>query len=193
MIALGVIFFQVVCLYLFYRRVQVVAVRLEAAVMERMWEHSRRLSVVKTLSGQQSALVDGLEYHLPRLRASLSRWWRASPRHIVQLVACLLLAVLISPLLALLSIVAAAIVIMVYRTLDRYRRTRLPVVRERATQRRGKVLALSMQGPLLESVQSDADIQSHFHDELAAYRKEAVKSLASSLGRHRWCCCWQAY
>lgn len=180
LITLGVIFYQVICLYLFYRRVQVVAVRLEAAVMESMWEHSRRLSVLRTLSGQQTALVDGLEYHLPRLRASLSRWWRASPRHIVQLCACLLLAMLISPRLALLSIVAAAIVIMVYRTLDRYRRTRLPVVRERATQRRSKVLALSLQGPLLESVQSDADIQKHFHDELAAYRKEAVQSLASS-------------
>ncbi len=180
LITLGVILFQVVCLYLFYRRVQSVAVGLEAAVMERLWDHSRRLSVLRTLSGQQTALVDGLEYHLPRLRSSLSRWWRASPRHIVQLVACLILAFLISPLLALLTIVAAAIVLLVYRTLDRYRRTRLPVVRERATQRRSHVIALSLQGPLLESVQSDAEIQQNFRDELNAYRKEAVRSLASS-------------
>lgn len=180
LIALGVIFFQVICLFLFYRRVQVVSVGLEAALMERLWDHSRRLSVLRTLSGQQTALVDGLEYHLPRLRASLSRWWRASPRHVVQLNACLLLAILISPLLAMLSLVAAAIVIMVYHTFDRYRRTRLPVVRERATQRRSKVMALSLQGPLLESVQSDADIQKDFHDELTAYRREAARSLASS-------------
>ena len=180
LIALGVILFQVICLYLFYRRVQSVAVGLEANIMERMWDHSRRLSVMRTLSGQQTALVDGLEYHLPRLRSSLSRWWRASPRHIVQLLACLVLALLISPLLAMLSAVAAAIVIMVYRTLDRYRRTRLPVVRERATQRRNQVMALSLQGPLLESVQSDAEIQKNFGDELASYRKEAVRSLGSS-------------
>ncbi|MCC6509203.1 MAG: ABC transporter ATP-binding protein [Pirellulaceae bacterium] len=179
-IALGIVLLQVVCLYLFYRRIQVVAVELEAAVMERMWDHSRRLAVVRTLSGQQTALVDGLEYHLPRVRASLSRWWRASPRHIVQLVACLVLACLITPLLALLTIVAAAIVILVYRTLDRYRRTRLPVVRERATQRRHQVMALSLQGPLLESVHTDVDIQANFREQLAAYRKEAVRSLASS-------------
>ncbi len=181
LITLSVNLFQVVSLYWFYRRVQVVAVGLEATLMERLWEHSRRLSLLRTLSGQQTALVDGLEYHLPRLRASLSRWWRASPRHIVQLVACLVLALLISPILALLSLVAAAIVLLVYRTLDRYRRTRLPVVRERATQRRNQVMSLLLQGPLLESVQSDSEIQKNFRDELVAYRKEAVRSLASSV------------
>lgn len=180
LLTLGILLFQVVCLYWFYRRVQAVAVGLEAALMARMWDHSRKLSVTRTLSGQQTALTDGLEYHLPRLRSSLSRWWRASPRHIVQLVMCLALAALISPLLALLSAVAAAIVILVYRTLDRYRRTRLPVVRERATQRRSQVIALCLQGPLLESVQSDAEIQHSFQDELTAYRREAVRSLASS-------------
>lgn len=179
-LAMGIVFLQVVCLYVFYRRIQVVAVALEASVMERLWDHSRRLAMIRTLSGQQTALVDGLEYHLPRVRASLSRWWRASPRHIVQLVACLLLALLIAPLLALLTLVAASIVVMIYRTLDRHRRTTLPVVRERATQRRSQVMALCLKSPLLESVHSEGDIQTSFRGELNAYRKEAVRSLASS-------------
>ncbi len=180
LVALGLLLFQVITLFWFYRRIQSVAVGLEATLMKRLWDHSRRLSLIRTLSGQQTALVDGLEYHLPRLRASLSRWWRASPRHIVQLVMCVVLTGLISPLLTLLSCVAAALVILVYRTLDRYRRTRLPVVRERATQRRSGVMSLCLQGPLLQSVQSDQEIEQSFQDELLAYRKEAVRSLASS-------------
>jgi ABC-type multidrug transport system fused ATPase/permease subunit len=179
-LALVILLVQVICLYLFYRRIQVVAVGLEAAVMEKLWDHSRKLAVARTLSGQQTALVDSLEYHLPRVRASLSRWWRASPRHLVQLVACLVLALLITPLLSLLTIVAAAIVVLVYRTLDRHRRTTLPVVRERATQRRGQVMALCLKGPLLESVHAEGDIRDSFQEELQAYRKEAVRSLASS-------------
>ncbi len=179
-VALALICIQVVCLFLFYRRIQYVAVGLEAAVMNRLWEHSRNLAMVRTLSGQQTALVDGLEYHLPRVRASLSRWWRASPRHVVQLVSCLLLALLITPILALLTMVAAAIVVLVYRTLDRHRRTSLPVVRERATQRRNQVMAMCLKGPLLESVHSEAEIKNSFRDELTAYRREAVRSLASS-------------
>lgn len=180
LIALAIVAVQVVCLYAFYRRIQVVAVGLEASVMEQLRDHSRRLAVSRTLSGQQTALVDGLEYHLPRVRASFSRWWRAWPRHFVQLLASLVLAFLISPLLTLLSIVAAAIVVLVYRWLDRHRRTSLPVVRERATQRRAQVMALCLQGPLLESVHAEDEIRASFREELAAYRKEAVRSLISS-------------
>ncbi len=179
-IALALLLVQVICLYLFYRRIQQVAVRFEANVMQSMWEHSRKLAVARTLSGQQTALIDGLEYHLPRVRASLSRWWRAWPRHCVQLVACFVLALLIAPVLAILTVVAAAIVVLVYRTLDRHRRTKLPVIRERATQRRAQVMALCLKGPLLESVHSEGDIQGSFTEELTNYRKEAVRSLASS-------------
>jgi ABC-type multidrug transport system fused ATPase/permease subunit len=180
LIALAIVALQVVCLYAFYRRIQVVAVGFEASIMEQLRDHSRKLAVSRTLSGQQTALVDGLEYHLPRVRASFSRWWRASPRHFVQLAASLVLALLVSPLLALLSLVAAAIVVMVYRLLDRHRRTTLPVVRERATQRRAQVMALCLQGPLLESVHAEDEIRGSFREELAAYRKEAVRSLVSS-------------
>lgn len=180
LIALAVVAVQVMCLYAFYRRIQVVAVGLEASLMEQLRAHSRMLAVSRTLSGQQTALVDGLEYHLPRVRASFSRWWRAWPRHFVQLVAASILAFLITPLLALLSIVASAIVVLVYRSLDRHRRTTLPVVRERATQRRAQVMSLCLQGPLLESVHAEDDIRATFREELSAYRREAVRSLISS-------------
>lgn len=179
-VALAVVWLQVVCLYTFYRRIQIAAVEFESAIMQQLWEQSHKLAMVRTLSGQQTALVDCLEYHLPRVRASLSRWWRASPRHIVQLASCLILAVLIAPRLALLTMVAAAIVALVYRTLDRIRRTSLPVVRERATQRRGEVVALCLKGPLLESVHAVESVRTSFLDQLAAYRREAVRSLASS-------------
>ncbi|MFO1063297.1 MAG: ABC transporter ATP-binding protein [Pirellulales bacterium] len=178
--ALTILLFQVVCLYFFYYRVQATAVAFEAAVMHALRNHSRKLAAVRSLSGQQTALTDGLEYHLPRLRAGLSRWWRAFPRHVVQGIACAIPALLIAPVLALITLTAAVIIVVVYRIIDSRRRTALPVVRERATQRRNQVMSLCLKGPLLESVHNQADVQATFEEELASYRREAVRSLANS-------------
>lgn len=38
-------------------------------------------------------------------------------------------------------------------------------------------MALSLQGPLLESVHTDVDIQANFREQLTAYRKEAGAEL----------------
>lgn len=179
-VAVFVVVVTAILLMFFYRQVQSAAVAFEVAMIERLRHHAKSLARVRTLSAQQQALTDGLDYHLPRVRASLSRWWRTVPRHVVQLVACVLVAVLIEPMLAILALIATGLILLVYRYLDRSRRTSLPVVRERAAQERGELVNLSLKGPLLESVHEEHEVERRFADQLAHYRKDAIGSLTSS-------------
>ncbi len=167
-------------LYLFYRQIQHAAVGFEIALIRQLRSHAQRLAITRTLSAQQLAMTDCLDYHLPRVRASLSRWWRTFPRHVVQLLACVVIALLIQPVLTLLTLLATGLVVLVYRLFDRGRRTTLPVVRERASQERGSLVALSLNGPLLESVHQADEIEQRFTDQLTRYRQDAVRSLTSS-------------
>ncbi|MEM8736226.1 MAG: hypothetical protein AAGG44_18490, partial [Planctomycetota bacterium] len=169
-----------VLLWVFYRRVHGRAVAFEVEVMEILREHSKNLARVRTLSAQQQALTDGLNYHLPRVRACLMRWWRTFPRHLFQAIFCILVAVLIEPTLATLALIGTCLMAAVYRFVDRAQRTALPVVRERATQLRGGLVEQSLRGPLLESVHEEHDLTRRFHEQLQHYRKDALKSLTSS-------------
>jgi ABC-type multidrug transport system fused ATPase/permease subunit len=178
--ALLVSFFTAFTLNILNRQVQAAAVEFEVGIFRELRSHSKQLGVVRTLSAQQTALVDGLEYHLPRVRTSLTQWWRTYPRHLVQLIGCLLLALLIQPLLTLLTVVGSALVTLIYRFVDRNRRSLLPVIRERAAQRRVDLMSMCLKGPLLESVHAEQEIDQHFAEQIANYRSEAVKSLSSS-------------
>lgn len=169
-----------VLLYFFYRLIQQAAVEFEVRLFSHLREHARQLAVARTVSSQKTALTDCLDYHLPRVRGSLTRWWRTSPRHIVQLAACLIIALIISPILSLLTLTAIGLVIAIYLQLDRIRRTALPVVRERATQERGALVSFALNGPLLESVHPVENLEARFKEQLAKYRRDAVGSLTSS-------------
>jgi ATP-binding cassette, subfamily B, bacterial len=177
---LALSFLIALTLNLLNRQVQSAAVDFEVNIIRELRSHSKQLGVMRTLSAQQTALVDGLEYHLPRVRMSLTRWWRTYPRHLVQLIGCLILALLIQPLLTLLTVVGAALVTLIYRWVDRNRRSSLPVIRERAAQRRTDLIAMCLKGPLLESVHAEQEIDQHFSEQIANYRSEAVKSLSNS-------------
>lgn len=180
LVALLVLILLSIVLLAYYRMIQRSAVDFEVAMIGRLKGQAKRLAMVRTLSAQQTALIDCLDYHLPRVRGVLSRWWRVYPRHAVQFVLCVLIALLIQPMLALLTLTAVVLVVLCFRALDRLRRTNLPVVRERATQHREALVALSLQGPLLESVHDGAAIEKRFEDQLASYRQDAVRSLSSS-------------
>lgn len=167
-------------LFIFYRQIQATAVLFEVSLIQRLRSHGKRLATVRTLSAQKQALTDALDYQLPRVRSTLSRWWRTMPRHVVQFALCVLVAMLIQPLLAILTLIATTLVVLVYRYLDKSRRTALPVVRERAAQQRESLVDLSLNGPLLESVHDEHEVERRFGDQLGNYRRDATKSLASS-------------
>lgn len=87
---------------------------------------AQRLATMRTLSAQQIALTDRLDYHLPARVCHVSRWWRSHPRHAIQFVLCALVACLIQPTLATLTVTATLLVVLSFRLLDRLRRTNLP-------------------------------------------------------------------
>lgn len=180
LVALLLLVLLAATLFAFYHMVQSAAVEFEVALIGRLREQAQRLATMRTLSAQQIALTDCLDYHLPRVRATLSRWWRVYPRHAIQFVLCAMVACLIQPTLGLLTVTATLLVVLSFRLLDRLRRTNLPVVRERAAQHREALVALSLQGPLLESVHHRAAIENRFEEQLAHYRHDAVRSLTSS-------------
>ena len=146
-------------MYFYYRQIQSSAVTFETALIERLRVQGKELARSRTLSAQQQALTDGLNYHLPRVRSTLTRWWRTYPRHLVQLVACTVLAFLIEPFLAMLAAVAVGLIWLLYRFLDRAGRTGLPVVRERAAHQREEMVSLCLRGPLLESVHDEPSVE----------------------------------
>lgn len=180
-VLLGLVFATVVLtstlLYVFYRQILAAGVEFEVAMIERLRLHAKRLATSRTLSAQQLALTDSLNYHLPRVRSVLTRYWRTFPRHIVQLALCALVTFSLEPLLALLTAIAVGLVILIYRWLERLGRSGLPVVRERAELQRGALIDLSLNGPLLESVHETHEIERRFSEQLAHYLKDAARSL----------------
>lgn len=179
-IGLGYVLLNGILLYIFYRQIHGTAVLFEVNLIRQLRSHGKRLATVRTLSAQKQALTDGLNYQLPRVRSTLTHWWRTMPRHIVQLVLCVLVALLIQPLLAILTLIATSMVVLIYRFLDKNRRAALPIVRERAAQQRETLVDLSLNGPLLESVHDEQEVERRFSEQLSHYKRDATKSLASS-------------
>jgi ABC-type multidrug transport system fused ATPase/permease subunit len=179
-IAAALIVLTSLLMYFYYRQIQSAAVAFEAALFERMRAQGKELARSRTLSAQQQALIDGLNYHLPRVRSTLTRWWRTYPRHLVQLVACTIVAFLIEPFLAMLALVAVGLIWLLYRFMDRSGRTGLPVVRERAALQRDEMVSLCLRGPLLESVHDEPSVEHRFKEQLSHYRRDALRSLTSS-------------
>lgn len=168
-------------LYVFYRSIQAAAVNFELAMIRQLRQHARKLATARTLSAQQQALTDCLNYHLPRVRVSLARYWRTMPRHAVQLVVCLLVALAIQPILLLVALLGTGIVLLWYWYMDRLKRTQLPVVRERAAQERETLVNICLKGPLIESVHNQSQVDASFDDQVNHYRVDAARSLTSSV------------
>jgi ABC-type multidrug transport system fused ATPase/permease subunit len=93
---------------------------------------------------------------------------------------CGIFMLLVQPMLSILTIVATALVFLIFRFFDRRRRMALPVVRERAGQLRTELSQLCLQGPLLESVHDAPEVEARFAEQLDHYRRDAFRSLSSS-------------
>jgi ATP-binding cassette, subfamily B, bacterial len=167
-------------LYLAYRLNQAAAVDFEVSLIETLREHSHRFARARTLSAQETELMDSLDYHVPRVRNLLTKYWQAIPRHVVQFGLGILFASLIQFQFTLLAVIATALLVAIYQFLDRLRRTRLPVVREKASLNRSGLVKLVLRGPILEAVHNSQEIERRFAQQLNIYRRDAVKSLTSS-------------
>lgn len=168
---------------LLYRMVQQSAVEFEAELINGIRHQVQKLAQLRTLTAQQSVLLDGLEYHLPRVRSVLSRYWLAMPRHLVQLSICLLVSCLIHLRFAVLACIAAALVALFFQLFERSRQKYLPVVRENATRLRSRLVRSTLRGPLLQAVHDTQEIDRRFDHLLELYQRDAVRSFSSSSWR----------
>jgi len=166
-----------------YRLVQQAAVEFEVAIMEVIRQQIQPLSRQRTLTAQQSVLLDCLEYHLPRVRGIVFKYWLAIPRHAIQLIACLAIGSMIHWRFAILACIAAALVALFFQLFERSRKKQLPVVRENATRLRNRLVRATLRGPLLHAVHDSQDIDRRFHHLLELYQRDAVRSLISSSWR----------
>ena len=180
-IAVGLIAIASFLLLLFYRSVHQASLRFEVGLMAALRVHAHKLARLRTLSAHQQALSDGLEYHLPRVRTTMTHYWRAYPRHALQALVSVLLAIALEPMLGILSIISAGFAVLVYRFLDGSRRTQLPVIRERAAWNRAQIIELSLKGPLLESVHDSDELESRYQSKLQSYVADAFLSHTSSI------------
>ena len=179
--ALAFALFLCLLLYVFYRSIQSTAVNFELFMIGELRRHARRLATARTLSAQQQALADCLNYHLPRVRVSLARYWRTMPRHLIQLSLCLVVACTIQPVLLLVALLGTGIVLLWYWYMDRLKRTQLPVVRERAAHEREELVEICLKGPLIESVHDQSRVDQSFDEQVNHYRVDAARSLTSSV------------
>ena len=179
--ALAIVFFIAISLNLMNRQIQAAAVDFEVKIIRELRSHSKQLGVVRTLSAQQTALVDGLEYHLPRVRTSLTRWWRTFPRHLIQLIG-LLVDRSADPAAAHTADGRGRVARRFDLSLHRPQPPKLSSTgpRARAALRRADLLSMCVKGPLLESVHAEQEIDEHFNEQISNYRSEAVKSLSNS-------------
>ncbi len=69
-ILLFVLALAAVLLLVFYRTLQHAAVAFEVNMIRQLRSHAKRLAMTRTLSAQETALTDCLDYHLPRVRAA---------------------------------------------------------------------------------------------------------------------------
>lgn len=179
-LTIGIAFLSSVFLYFAYRMSQKAAVELELVLFGMVRKHIKQLARFRTLSAQQTAVLDGLEYHLPRIRGVLARYWQTIPRHVVQLALCFLLAVLIHLPVSLLAVISGSLFYLLFRYVERVQRSRLPVIRENAGRVRGLLVNICLRGPLLNAVQEESDIEKQFGELKQLYQRDAVCSLSNS-------------
>lgn len=138
-------------------------------LLHRLFDQSRALSMDQGISGQRRILRDLIQTDLPRVRESLTDWYRVFPRNLLQIVLCVALACLIQPWLTLLCILALIVLWGLFSSLDAANRKQRPVFLERRRHAHEQLVYLCESSPLLESVDSRIDARQIFDRQVDAF------------------------
>jgi ABC-type multidrug transport system fused ATPase/permease subunit len=164
-------------LWLLYRMASQRAIDKSVDLYRSLFRKGSEQAMVQSVSGQQDALRKAISSDLPIIREAMLRWHRSMPRHVVQWACCLIVSVLVHPMLTVLSILCLGILGQIYRWTDRHRRSKLPVLRERAYAASERVHELCESGPLLASVHDSEASTLSFESSLQTFR-DAERALA---------------
>jgi ATP-binding cassette subfamily B protein len=155
-------------------------------LLQRLFEQSRALSLDQGISGQRRILRDLIQTDLPRVRESLTDWYRVFPRNLLQIIFCVALACLIQPWLTLLCILALVMLWGLFSSLDAAQRKQRPVFLERRRHAHEQLLYLCESSPLLESVDSRIDARQAFDRQVDAFNDAHGKLVDEGGFRSPW-------
>lgn len=155
-------------------------------LLHRLFDQSRALSMDQGISGQRRILRDLIQTDLPRVRESLTDWYRVFPRNFLQILLCLALACLIQPWLTLLCILAFVIVWGLTSSLDAAYRKQRPVYLERRRHAHEQLIYLCESSALLESVDSRIDAKQMFDRQIDAFHQAHRKLAEEGVLRSPW-------
>ncbi|AMV31914.1 Putative multidrug export ATP-binding/permease protein [Pirellula sp. SH-Sr6A] len=155
-------------------------------LLQRLFDQSRALSMDQGISGQRRILRDLIQTDLPRVRESLTDWYRVFPRNFLQIVLCVALACLIQPWLTLLCILVFIILWGLTNSLDAAYRKQRPVYLERRRHAHEQLIYLCESSPLLESVDARIDTRQMFDRQVDAFHQTHSKLADDGVVRSPW-------
>ncbi len=138
-------------------------------ILNRLFGHSRLLSVDQGLSGQRSVLRELIQTDLPKVRETLTDWCRVFPRSVIQVLMVLLLACMIQPWLTLLAILGLVAIWWIWGSIETSIRKERPVLLEQRRNAHEQLIYLCESSPILESVDARMDVQKAFDHQLEAF------------------------
>lgn len=166
-----VAFLETIALLANYRVASNNSIEFAVDIQRRLFQKSGTLAVEQGLSGQQAALREHLQTHVPQMREALLHWYRAFPRHLIQCIALLAIASSVQPWFTLLAAICLLILWMVYGALNNARRRRMPVLVERVRSANEQLAYFCETAPLLASVHAHEETESGFEGQLHSYRQ----------------------
>lgn len=170
---------ECISLLMCYRGALLASLDFAVNIQRRLFAKSGALAVEQGLSGQQEAMRDMLFIHVPHVREATNQWYRVFPRHIVQCLLLLLLALSLHVWISVLALVCALIVWNLYNNLEVSRRKKRPVQFERVRASTEQLSNICETAPLLASIHDHEDTRHRFESQLQTYR-EAQLHLSDS-------------
>jgi ATP-binding cassette, subfamily B, bacterial len=144
-------------------------------IQRHLYRKSGALAVQQGLSGQQTALREHLQVHIPKVRDALHQWYRAFPRHLIQCVALSLLACTVQPWFTILAAICLLILWTLFGLLDTAKRKRRPVFVERARTANVQLAYFCETAPLLASIHPHEETELGFESQLHNYRQTQIQ------------------
>jgi ATP-binding cassette, subfamily B, bacterial len=162
---------QALALWLFYRSIQWHAGELTVAMHHRVLQSGLQQASQAGVSMQRRDLQQLMEQDLPTAVSAIQGRWRSMPRSLFLLLGCAVLAILVEPRAALLTLLGSALVWHLYRWLHESADRTEADEQLRPFQRR--LLDAMISAPLMGRVQPTSVVQQTFEEQLRVRQRMA--------------------
>jgi ATP-binding cassette, subfamily B, bacterial len=180
-LAFGLAIVEAISLHMLYRWAIHYALNSEIWLRRCLYENNLSRASLHGVVAQQAAQTEAVTHWIPQVRDGLLAWHRSVPRHLVQAVACFLVALLIHPSLMVLAAIAFVLLWRVYALIDGRRRRLRPLLTERIFTAKSRLSALDESGPLVSSIYPESVARESFESSLRSLREAEFRLYDCSL------------